>query len=73
MGGIYAVLPAGCISPTVHGSTYYLCGNTWFQPAYGANGFPTASCPLLEPPSSVNSLHSRSATFGDTLELNWRS
>jgi hypothetical protein len=38
MGGIYAVLPAGCMSPTVHGSTYYLCSNTWFQPAYGANG-----------------------------------
>ena len=29
---------AGCISPTVQGSTYYLCGNTWFQPSYGANG-----------------------------------
>jgi hypothetical protein len=38
MGAIYAVLPAGCISPSVHGATYYLCGNTWFQPAYGANG-----------------------------------
>jgi hypothetical protein len=22
----------------VRGATYYLCGNTWFQPAYGANG-----------------------------------
>ena len=38
MGGVYAKLPAGCISPTVQGSTYYLCGNTWFQPSYGANG-----------------------------------
>ena len=38
MGAIYAVLPAGCITPTVQGGTYYLCGNTWFQPAYGANG-----------------------------------
>jgi hypothetical protein len=38
MGAIYAVLPAGCIKPTVQGGTYYLCGNTWFQPAYGANG-----------------------------------
>lgn len=37
MGG-YAVLPAGCISPDVGGRTYYLCGNTWFSPAYGANG-----------------------------------
>jgi hypothetical protein len=24
--------------PNVHGTTYYLCGNTWFQPNYGANG-----------------------------------
>ena len=38
MGGIYPTLPAGCISPKVQGSTYYLCGNTWFQPSYGANG-----------------------------------
>jgi len=32
------VLPAGCITPTVQGTTYYLCGNTWFSAAYGANG-----------------------------------
>jgi hypothetical protein len=38
MGGIYPTLPAGCISPKVQGGTYYLCGNTWFQPAHGANG-----------------------------------
>jgi hypothetical protein len=38
MGAVYATLPAGCISPKVSGGTYYLCGNTWFQPAYGANG-----------------------------------
>jgi len=25
MGGIYPTLPAGCISPTVQGMTYYLC------------------------------------------------
>ncbi len=32
-------LPAGCITPSVSGGgTYYLCGNTWFSPAYGANG-----------------------------------
>jgi hypothetical protein len=37
-GGVYAVLPAGCIKPSVQGGTYYLCGNTWFQPSYGANG-----------------------------------
>ena len=38
MGATYAKLPAGCITPDVHGKTYYLCGNTWFQPSYGANG-----------------------------------
>jgi hypothetical protein len=38
MGAIYATLPAGCITPNVQGTTYYLCGNTWFQPTYGANG-----------------------------------
>jgi hypothetical protein len=37
-GAVYAALPAGCISPKVQGGTYYLCGNTWFQPSYGANG-----------------------------------
>jgi len=38
MGGIYPTLPAGRVSPKAQGSTYYLCGNTWFQPFYGANG-----------------------------------
>jgi hypothetical protein len=38
MGAVYAALPAGCISPNVQGGTYYLCGNTWFKPSYGANG-----------------------------------
>jgi len=38
MGGIYTTLPAGCASPDVQGQTYYLCGNTWFSPSYGANG-----------------------------------
>jgi len=38
MGAIYATLPAGCITPNVGGQSYYLCGNTWFQPSYGANG-----------------------------------
>ena len=38
MGGIYPTLPPGCISPVVNGATYYPCGNTWFQPSYGANG-----------------------------------
>jgi len=38
MGAIYAALPAGCVTPSIQGTTYYLCGNTWFQPSYGANG-----------------------------------
>jgi hypothetical protein len=38
MGEIYATLPSGCMAPSVQGSTYYLCGNTWFKPSYGANG-----------------------------------
>jgi hypothetical protein len=38
MGAIYATVPAGCVQPTVQGKSYYLCGNTWFQPSYGANG-----------------------------------
>ena len=29
---------AGCASPTVQDITYYLCGNPWFLPSYGANG-----------------------------------
>jgi hypothetical protein len=38
MGQVVVTLPAGCISPHVQGGTYYLCGNNWFKPAYGANG-----------------------------------
>ncbi len=38
VGQIVPKLPAGCITPTVQGTTYYLCGNTWFKAAYGANG-----------------------------------
>ena len=38
LGGIYPTLPAGCMTPTVNGVAYYLCGNNWFLPSYGANG-----------------------------------
>jgi len=38
MGAVYPTLPAGCAQPNVGGKTYYLCGNTWFLPSYGANG-----------------------------------
>ena len=34
----YATLPAGAMAINKDGTTYYLSGNTWFQPAYGANG-----------------------------------
>ena len=33
-----AAVPAGSISINKNGTTYYLNGNTWFQPMYGANG-----------------------------------
>ena len=38
VGQMTAVLPAGCVTPNVNGQAYYLCGNTWFSAAYGANG-----------------------------------
>ena len=38
MGVNYAALPAGAMAVQKNGNTYYLVGNTWFQPAYGANG-----------------------------------
>jgi hypothetical protein len=38
MGLNYAALPAGAITIPKNGVTYYLSGNTWFKPSYGANG-----------------------------------
>jgi hypothetical protein len=38
MGEIVGAIPAGCAVPVVNGTTYYLCGNTWFSASYGANG-----------------------------------
>jgi hypothetical protein len=38
IGQIVSILPAGCITPNVGSGTYYLCGNTWFSPSYGAGG-----------------------------------
>jgi hypothetical protein len=38
MGAIYTTLPAGCLHTAVSGATYYLCGNAWLQPTFGANG-----------------------------------
>ncbi len=38
MGVNYAALPAGAVAVPKYGTTYYLLGNTWFLPAYGANG-----------------------------------
>ncbi|MFN8642244.1 MAG: hypothetical protein U0802_11535 [Candidatus Binatia bacterium] len=38
IGAIYATVPASCSPTTLAGVTYYLCGNSWLQPSYGANG-----------------------------------
>jgi hypothetical protein len=38
MGNNYASLPAGAMKVNKNGQTYYLSGNTWLQPSYGANG-----------------------------------
>src|SRR5437763_14755343 len=38
MGVSYAALPGGCTTANVQSQAYYICGNTWFQPSYGANG-----------------------------------
>jgi len=38
MGEIVGAIPAGCAVPVVNGTTYYLCGDTWFTASYGANG-----------------------------------
>ncbi len=38
MGVNYATLPPGSMPINREGATYYLNGNTWFQPMYGANG-----------------------------------
>lgn len=37
-GAVYAVLPSGAHVVNQNGLTYYVSGNTWFKPAYGANG-----------------------------------
>jgi hypothetical protein len=37
-GRSYAAVPAGSFPVNKNGTTYYLNGNTWFQPAFGANG-----------------------------------
>jgi hypothetical protein len=49
MGGSYATLPPGCITPTVGGVTYYQCGYTWFKPAYGASGVHYTVVPPQQP------------------------
>jgi hypothetical protein len=38
MGMSYAALPTGAAKINKSGTTYYLSGNTWFKPLYGANG-----------------------------------
>jgi hypothetical protein len=38
MGVNYSSLPPGAAAIPKGGVTYYLSGNTWFKPSYGANG-----------------------------------
>lgn len=38
IGTSLATLPAGCNYQIVGGGGYYICGNTWLNPVYGANG-----------------------------------
>ena len=38
MGYNYASLPPGASQVNVRGTAYYLSGNTWFRPFFGANG-----------------------------------
>ncbi len=49
LGGTYATLPPGCITPSVGGITYYQCGYTWFKPIYGANGVHYTVVPAQQP------------------------
>jgi hypothetical protein len=47
VGAIYGTLPGGCNSTMVQAETYYVCGNTWFSPFYGANGVSYRVVPAL--------------------------
>lgn len=38
VGGSYAMLPPGAVEVSRFGTQYYLSGNTWYQPVFGANG-----------------------------------
>ena len=38
LGVNYATLPPGAFAVNKNGTNYYLLGNTWFKPAFGANG-----------------------------------
>ena len=38
IGTLVASVPAGCPYQYVNGVNYYVCGPTWYQPYYGANG-----------------------------------
>ena len=54
MGQTVSALPASGVTSTanVQGSTYYLCGTTWFYPAFGANGvyYRVVPPPTFQPP-----------------------
>ncbi len=38
IGSLVATVPAGCPYQYVNSVNYYVCGGTWYQPYYGANG-----------------------------------
>ncbi len=38
IGANLATLPPNCYYRLLNGGTYYVCGNTWLNPQYGANG-----------------------------------
>jgi hypothetical protein len=38
IGTSLATLPGNCSYRDVYGAAYYVCGNTWLNPQYGANG-----------------------------------
>ena len=56
VGQTFAALPPGGITSTatVQGTTYYLCGTTWFSPAFGANGvyYRVVPPPTAQPPQA---------------------
>jgi hypothetical protein len=66
MGMSYATLPAGSATINKNGVTYYLNGNTWFKPVYGANGvhYQVVPAPCTAEPSRAPFSRERNAMNG---------